>query len=115
MLMPYPNRLRYWLYAEPADMRNGFDGLAGLVRNGLGEDPLRGDIFVFISRTRTILKLLYWDGDGFVLFSKRLERGRFDKPVCSGSARELRRDELLMLIEGVRLVDTRRKKRYELV
>jgi transposase len=112
MLLSAVGSMRFWLYTAPADMRKGFDGLAGLVRNGLGDDPLRGDVFVFISRSRVQIKLLYWDGDGYVLFSKRLERGRFDMPAATGASRSLRRDELLMLLEGVRLVDTKRKDRY---
>jgi transposase len=95
-------------------MRKGYDGLAGLVNNGLQHDPLRGDVFVFISRSRVQIKLLYWDGDGYVLYSKRLERGRFDVPSSTSPALALRRDQLLMLLEGVRLVDTHKKVRYTL-
>jgi transposase len=60
---------RYFLYREPADMRKSFDGLCGLVRSGLGRDPLSGDVFVFTNRRRTHIKLLVWDRSGFVLYS----------------------------------------------
>lgn len=113
MLLPYHGRLRYWLYTAPADMRKGFDGLSGLVRDQLKQDPLAGDVFIFISRSRANIKILYWDGDGFALYCKRLERGRFDHPASTALVRELRRDELAMLLEGVRLVEVRRKARYE--
>lgn len=112
MLLPYHGRLRYWLYTAPADMRKGFDGLSGLVRDQLKQDPLAGDVFIFISRSRANIKILYWDGDGFALYCKRLERGRFDHPTSGAAGRELRRDELAMLLEGVRLVEVRRKVRY---
>ncbi len=107
-----PGRMRYWFCTTPTDMRKGFDGLSGLVRNHLSQDPLTGDVFVFVSRARMHIKLLYWDGDGFVLYYKRLEKGRFDFPIGDGRARELRRDELLMLLEGVRLAGVTRKARY---
>lgn len=111
-----PKALRFWFYTSPADMRKGFDGLSGLVRDHCALDPLTGDVFVFVSRARTHIKLLCWDGDGFVLYCKRLESGRFDFPVgqaaLHGQRRELRRDELVMLLEGVRLAETSRKQRY---
>jgi transposase len=53
--------LRYFLCSSTIDMRNGFDGLAGIVRNHLKKDPISGDVFVFLNKTRTHIKLLYWD------------------------------------------------------
>ena len=80
--------LQYFLCCTPVDMRNGFDGLAGIVRNILKQNPVGGSVFIFINRAGTHIKLLYWDGDGFALFYKRLERGRYSmgiytKPYCS--------------------------------
>ena len=109
-----PSQVRCWLCAIPVDMRKGFDGLSGLVRSSLEQDPLTGDVFVFVSRARTHIKLLFWDGDGFVLYYKRLEKGRFDFPVTGGISRQLRREELLMLLEGVVLSQIQRKARYQL-
>lgn len=109
-----PRAMRFWFYTTATDMRKGFDGLSGLVRNHCSMDPSAGDVFVFISRARMHIKLLYWDGDGFVMYYKRLEQGRFDFPLGTGTTRELRRDEMLMLLEGVRLLDTSKKKRYTL-
>ena len=94
-------------------MRNGFDGLAGIVRNHLKKDPISGDVFVFINKTRTHIKLLYWDGDGFALFYKRLEKGRYSLTTHNDPSKELKREELLMLLEGLSFDEIRKKKRYK--
>lgn len=106
--------LRYFLCCNPTDMRNGFDGLTGLVRNHLKKDPISGDVFIFINKTRTHIKLLYWDGDGFALFYKRLERGRYAfTPGCTPS-KQMKREELLMLLEGLSFDKMSKTKRYKM-
>lgn len=106
--------LRYYLCCQPTDMRNGFDGLAGIVRNLLDHDPISGDIFIFINKSGTHIKLLYWDGDGFALYYKRLERGRFERRTAiHGSPLEIKREELMMLLEGLSFGRMRRKARYK--
>mgnify|MGYP000446638724 CR=1 FL=1 len=90
MLSMTPRAMRFWFYTTPTDMRKGFDGLSGLVRDHCALDPCTGDVFVFISRARIHIKLLYWDGDGFVMYYKRLEQGRFDFPLGTGATRERR-------------------------
>lgn len=104
--------LRYFLCCRTVDMRNGFDGLAGIVRNHLKKDPISGDIFIFMNKTRTHIKLLYWDGDGFALFYKRLERGRYALPAHHELSKQIKREELLMLLEGLSFDAMRQKKRY---
>ncbi|MEM9391122.1 MAG: IS66 family insertion sequence element accessory protein TnpB [Bacteroidota bacterium] len=64
----------YFLYRNPCDMRYGIYSLSGLVTNALGQDPLSGDIFVFIGKRGNQVRLLQWDGDGFALYIKKLER-----------------------------------------
>ena len=68
---------RWWLCLQPTDMRGSFMGLAALVRQHLGEDPSSGAGFVFVNRRGTQLKCLYFDGDGYRVWAKRLEQGQF--------------------------------------
>jgi len=100
--------VRIHLYRHPADMRKGADGLSGLVCAQMGQDPLSGALFVFCNRRRTTIKLLYWDRDGYALWIKRLERGRFRLPEGAGC--EIDRATLSMMLEGI--VALRRLKRY---
>jgi transposase len=67
-----------FLVSGATDIRKGFDGLAGLVRTRLGEEPFSGHLFVFTNANRTRLKILFWDGSGLWVCSKRLKRGRFN-------------------------------------
>jgi transposase len=92
---------RIYLYRGPADMRCSFDGLSGLVRRGLGGDPLSGALFVFCNRRRTMVKLLYWAGDGYTIWAKRLEKGTFCLPSTASESAELDHRHLMMLLEGV--------------
>ena len=69
--------MRYWLYTEPTDMRKSFHTLSGVVRDRMGRNPLDGDVYIFINRTRNRMKLLHWEPGGLVLYSKMLERGTF--------------------------------------
>ena len=74
---------RIWAYSEPVDLRKSIDGLVGVVKSLLEEDPLSGSLFVFVNRRRNYLKLVYWDRTGWCLFAKRLERGRFRLPSAA--------------------------------
>lgn len=92
-------------YAEPADMRKSFDALSALVHQGLGRDPLCGDLFLFVSRDRRRAKVLYWDGTGLCVFAKRLEQGRFSAPWrTDGKPARLTVSELTLLLEGSEIV-----------
>lgn len=111
----FSTKLRYYLCNQPTDMRNGFDGLAGIVRNFLIKDPISGDVFVFLNKTRTHIKLLYWDGDGFALYYKRLEKGRYKThSAVNGLSQELKREELMMLLEGLSFDKMRKSKRFKM-
>lgn len=101
---------RIYLYRAPCDMRKSFDGLCGVVRSELGVDPLSGSLFVFCNRRRTMVKLLYWDRDGFALWFKRLEQGCFSPPRLSSADGRIERRQLSLLLEGV--VPKKVSKRY---
>jgi transposase len=102
---------RYFLYREPTDMRCGMYSLASLVTNSLGQDPLSGDIFIFIGKQGNQIRLLQWDKDGYALYSKRLEKGTFERPL--GKKPELSAGELMLILEGIKLSSVERRKRYE--
>jgi transposase len=108
------SNLRYFLCCTPIDIRNGFDGLAGIVRNHLKNDPVSGAVFIFLNKNRTHIKLLYWDGDGFALFYKRLERGRYALTAHNSPEKEIKREEVLMLLEGLSFDRMKRKSRYKI-
>lgn len=94
---------RILAYREPVDMRNGFKGLYALTLQGLGEDPLSGDLFVFINKERSYMKCLLWDRTGLVLMSKRLERGKFSAPLSSALVCELDERQFSLLFDGVKI------------
>lgn len=100
MITPPPG-VRIWLAAGVTDMRRGFDGLAALVQQQLGHDPFSGQLFIFRGRRGHLLKILFWDGQGLVLYAKRLERGRFIWPQAKDGAVALTPAQLAMLTEGI--------------
>ncbi len=99
---------------DAVDMRKGFDGLYGLVRDQLGQDPLSGHLFLFTNRTHTRLKALVWDGSGLWVCAKRLEKGRFRWPVGNQPERSvtMRAEELAMLVNGLDLKQTQPRNWY---
>ena len=105
---------RIYVAVGSTDMRKGFEGLYGLVRDQLGLDPLSGHLCLFCNKGRNRLKVLYWDGSGLWICAKRLERGRFSWPSeGEQSARvTLSQEELSLLLGGIDLTRTRRKNWY---
>jgi transposase len=95
-----PSQGRIFLRRAATDMRNSFDGLSGLVRGEMDQEPMSGDLYVFVNRCRDWVKVLYGDRDGFAVWAKRLERGCFSLPV--GQESEVDRAGLAMLLEGVK-------------
>jgi len=96
-------------------MRKSFDGLSGLVQNELKKDPLSSAIFIFLNRRRNQVKLLLWEGDGFSLYHKRLEKGSYELPPGSDGQASvtIEADQLLLLLKGISLRHIRRRKRYQ--
>ena len=103
------------VYAQPADMRKGIDGLSGIVRSEFEADPTDGSLFVFINRRRDRMKILHFDGGGFWLYYRLLEAGTFEelKPRRGANHVGLDATQLSMLLSGVSLVAAqRRRKRF---
>jgi transposase len=105
---------RIYLAAGATDMRKGFEGLYGLVREKLLLDPLSGHVFLFSNAQRNRLKLLFWDGSGLWVCAKRLEKGRFRwPPATGGQARVvLSHEELALLLGGIDLAGSQRRAWY---
>ena len=107
---------RYYIYKGSVDMRKGYDGLSGLVRNELGADPMSGDVYVFFNGSRRTVKLLVWDRDGFVLYSKRLELGCYEQlsGIIEGKTQLIHYQHLIMLLSGISLIGLHQRPRYEM-
>jgi transposase len=99
MIAP-PANTQIWIAAGVTDLRRGFTGLSALVQTKLEQTPFSGQVFVFRGRRGDLIKVLWFDGDGLCLFSKRLERGRFVWPQASSGTVALTRAQLSMLLEG---------------
>ena len=112
--MLLPSSVRIYVAAEPVDLRRGHDGLATLCCAQFGKESLfGGHLFVFFGRRMDRCKILFWDRGGFVLYYKRLERGRFQRPRVPVGAQSVELDAtaLAMLLDGI---DLRRVRRPEL-
>jgi transposase len=109
-VLTLPASVRIYLAVEPVDMRCGHDGLAGIVRSQWGLDLYAGHLFVFLGRKRDRCKILFWDRGGFVVYYKRLERGRFRAPRVSADGQAVQMDstELTMLLDGIDVSRVRR-------
>lgn len=106
---------RYVMSLSGTDLRKGVDKLCGLIRR-VSLNPLNGDVYVFLNRSRTTLKLLHWERGGFVIYYKRLESGRINHKIFFKEGegfRSLRWDELVLLMEGIS-PKTRRRNRYNI-
>lgn len=105
---------RYFVYEKPTDMRKSFDGLCGIVQNELGENPMGGDVYIFINKPRNRIKLLRWEYGGFVLFYKRLEKGTFAPPMGLKTGRTFNIDytQLVMMITGVSMEYAKKRRRF---
>jgi transposase len=113
MLNDYRGAARIYLACGYTDLRRGIDGLAGIVRSSFGLDPFLDSLFLFCGKRSDRIKALYWEGDGFVLLYKRLERGSFQWPRTAQEARELTPQQFRWLMEGLTVTQPRALKPVE--
>lgn len=107
MLFHYQIR-DYYLCTTFTDMRKGIDSLSGIVTNELRKSPLTGDLFIFVNRRKNQLKMLHWQGDGYAIFYKRLEKGTYEFP----KENKITCEQLLFLLQGVVLKSVKKHARY---
>ena len=112
-MLGLPPSVRIYFATELADMRNGIDGLRALVEGTLKHDPYAGHLFVFVGKAKDKVKILFWDRSGFVLYMKRLEKGRFQLPVVDARRKHVTMEaaQLAMLLDGIDL-NARRLERW---
>ncbi len=102
LIMFFPeSQVTVWLYNQPADMRKSYNGLSALVKNKMTEDPLSGQMFVFVNRKKTQCKILYFDRTGYCIWSKRLEQGYFHTHAQNQTKQRLQWTDLKLILEGI--------------
>jgi transposase len=105
----------YYLYPGNTDMRKGFDSLSGLVSSQMQLDALSGSVFIFLNKKHNQVKLLLWEGDGFALYYKRLEKGTYELPAGAdkNGSLSISSQQLQLILQGIALKSVRRRKRYQ--
>lgn len=108
------SQCRYFLYTGVTDMRRHFDSLSGMVTSLMQHDVLSGDIFIFLNRRRNQIKLLQFEGDGFSIYHKRLEKGTYELPCGNDKdvSLTLTHQQLLLILEGISLRSVKKRPRY---
>ncbi len=115
-MLSLPPSVRVFVATQPVDGRKGADSLMVMVRDVLGHDPLGGHLFVFFSKRCDRVRIVYWDRNGFAMWTKRLERGRFRPSFSAGgklTASAIEAAELGLILEGIDLAGARRRPRWE--
>ena len=104
-MLGLPPSVRIYFATELVDMRNGIDGLRAVVETALKKDAYQGHLFVFVGKAKDKVKILFWDRNGFVLYLKRLERGRFQLPAVDERTKHVAMEpaQLAMLLDGIDL------------
>lgn len=112
-MLSLPASTRVFIHREPVDFRKSHDGLSGIIRRDLKENPLSGDLFAFLNKRRDRVKLIQFDGNGLWLHYKRLESGTFRRPTAKldGTAQYTRAD-LALLLEGIEVKKGKLKRRF---
>jgi transposase len=115
-MLSLPPSVRVFVATQPVDGRKGADSLMAMVRDLLGHDPLSGHLYVFFSRRCERVRIVYWDRNGFAMWSKRLERGRFRPAFAADGqlvASAVEFAELALVLEGIDLAGAHRRPRWE--
>jgi len=102
-VLTFDTSTKIYVCTRPADMRKSMDGLAELVRNDLEEEPLSGHLYIFRNRRGDRFKLIYWDRNGYAIWYKRLERGRFSFPPEGPGKVAIGEAEFRFLVGGLSL------------
>jgi transposase len=113
-MLTFPSGSRIFIATQPTDLRRSYDGLAAIVEGAFGRSARSGDLYVFINRRGTQVRILFWDRDGFCIVMKRLEQGTFRR-VQDDDGRdhvEIDAGRLAMLLEGIDAPVIKRRKRY---
>ena len=106
---------KYYLYSSQTDMRKGFDSLSGIVMQQMQLNALSGDVFIFINKKRNQVKLLLFEGDGFAMYYKRLEKGTYELPAAGNNTSSIlvSSEQLQLILQGISLRHVHRRKRYQ--
>ena len=115
-MLTLPSNVRLYLATSTTDLRKSFDGLSALVQGSFELSPTSGDLFIFLNKRGTQVRILFWDRDGFCVLMKRLEAGTFRRVKDADGVSHVEIDavELAMLLEGIDAPKVRRRKRYRL-
>jgi transposase len=115
-VLSLPPSVRLFVASQAVDGRKGADSLMVIVRDVFGHDPLSGHLFIFFSKRRDRVRIVYWDRNGIAMWTKRLERGRF-RPAFSADGKlvshAIEAAELALIMEGIDLADARRRPRWQ--
>ena len=109
------SQYRFFLKPGVTDLRKGINGLSVIIQNEMGNDPFAKSLYLFSNRQHKLLKIVYWDRNGFCLWQKKLERHRFPWPESEQAAREIRFDELKMLLDGIDFFKAHKELKYSRV
>jgi len=114
-MINFPCNVKLYLATEHTDLRRTFNGLSALVEGSFGMDARSGDLFIFLNRRATQVRILFWERDGFCILMKRLEEGSFSRVKKDGAheVMEIDAGELAMMLEGIEATQVKRKKRYQ--
>jgi transposase len=117
-MIALPPQVRVFLYREPTDMRKSFNGLVALTEAELKQDPLSGNLFVFLNRRRERVKILYWGQTGFCIWYQQLQKGTYQLPdhesLGEQDMLEVTRSQLSLILDGIDLASARQRPRFQL-